>query len=99
MPKINMITKDLSRKQIIISISNENKLRFMESSSDYIANINKVLKNVKFKVIANFIWVDQTSIIIITNKVASQLNLQKIKKYVKNVGNINTDKVEVSRLP
>ena len=50
-----MITKGLSRKQIIISISNENKLRFMESSSDYIANINKVLKNVKFKVIANFI--------------------------------------------
>ena len=99
MPKINMITKGSSRKQIIISISNENKLRFMESSSDYIANISKVLKNVKFKVMANFIWVDQTSIIIITNKVASQLNLQMIKKYVKNVGNINTDKVEVSRLP
>ena len=54
-PKINMMTKVPSRKQIIISISNENKLRFIESSSDYIANINKVLKNVKFKVMANFI--------------------------------------------
>jgi len=98
-PKINMMTKGPSRKQIIISISNENKLRFIESSSDYIANINKALKNIKFKVMANFIQVDKASIIIMTNKVVSQLNFQMIKKYVKNIGNINTNKVEVSRLP
>ena len=50
-----MTTKSPSRKQIIVSMSNENKSRFIESPSDYITNINKALKNVKFKVMADFI--------------------------------------------
>ena len=54
-PKINMTTKSPSRKQIIVFMSNENKSRFIESPSDYITNINKALKNVKSKVVADFI--------------------------------------------
>jgi len=54
-PKINMMTKGPSRKQIIIPMNNENKLRFMKSSSDYITNITRALKDVKSKVMANFV--------------------------------------------
>jgi len=54
-PKMNMTTKGLFRKQIIIPMSNENKSRFMEFSSNYITNINKVLKNIKSEIMADFI--------------------------------------------
>jgi len=97
--KINMTIKSPSRKQIIVPMSNENKLRFIKSPSDYITNINRALKNVKSKVMADFIWVDQAGIVIIINKVTSQLNLQMIEKYIKNTSDIDIDKVEVFRLP
>ena len=51
-PKVNMITKRPSRKQVIISMNNENKAKFMESSSKHITNLNKVLKNIKLNVMA-----------------------------------------------
>jgi len=47
--KINITTKDLSRKQIIISISKNNFVNF------YISNINRCLKEVKSNTITNFI--------------------------------------------
>ena len=80
-------------------MSNKNKSRFIESSNDYIANINRALKNIKSKVMADFIQVDKASMIIVTNKVTSQLDLQTIKKYIKNTYDIDADKVEVPRLP
>ena len=41
---INMITKGPSCKQIIVPMGNKNISRFMASSSEYIANLNKALK-------------------------------------------------------
>ena len=41
-PKLNMITKGPSRKQVIMS--NKNKTRFIESSSSHITNFNRALK-------------------------------------------------------
>ena len=69
-----MITKSLSRKHVIISISNNNKTRFIENSSNHVANINRVLKNIKSEVIADFIHLDQSDIIIVTNRVALPLD-------------------------
>lgn len=54
-PKINMTMKDLSRKQVIILMSNENKAKFMESSSVHIINLNRALKDIKSEVIADFV--------------------------------------------
>jgi len=48
---------------------------------------------------ADFVYMDQAGIIIVTNKVASPLDLQTIKKYVKNLNNINAEKVKVPHLP
>jgi len=73
--RINMTMKEPLRKQIIIPMSNDNKLKFMEESSAYVTNINKVLKNIKFKIIANFACSDQACITIVTNKVTLLLNL------------------------
>ena len=57
-PRINITTKRLLRKQIIILISTDNTSKFMFLSSEHIANIDKVLKNIKSEVIADFVYVD-----------------------------------------
>ena len=82
-PRINMITKELSKKQIIVPMSNDNKANFIEDSNIYIVNINRALKNIKSEVMANFVHSDQAGIIIVTNKVVVLLDLQTIEKYVK----------------
>ena len=57
-PKLNMTIKDSLRKQVIISISNENKTKFIESSSTHIMNFNRVLTGIKSEVMADFIHSD-----------------------------------------
>ena len=46
----------------------------------------------------DFICLDTTSITIVTNKVATNLNLQTIENYVKDLKHINCDEVESLRL-
>ena len=70
-----MTTKELSRKQVIISMSNDNKTKFMEFSSSHITNLNRTLKNIKLDILADFVCIDQAGITIITNKVTSFLGL------------------------
>ena len=53
--RLHMMTKELSRKQVIIPISNDNKTKFMVDFSAHIVNINRVLKNIKLEVKADFI--------------------------------------------
>ena len=71
----------------------------MKSFSSYITNLNRALKNIKSEVIVDFICMDQADITIVTNKVISSLDLQTIKKYIKNANYINSDKVNTSHLP
>ena len=56
--RINIITKEPSRQQIIIPISSDNITKFMSSSSKHITNINRVLKNIKPKTITDFVCSD-----------------------------------------
>jgi len=78
-PCLNMTMKRPSRKQIIVPMNNENKSQFIKDSSSHIANINRVLKSIKSEIIANFVRVENSGIVITTNKVAAPLNLQMIE--------------------
>lgn len=98
-PKINIITKDFSRKQIIIPMSLQNTKRIMVKSNKHIVNINRALKDIKSDVVADFIYVDNNGMIITTNKVAANLDLNIIEKYIKNVDKVNTSEVISPRLP
>ena len=69
-----MTIKGLSRKHVIVPISNNNKTKFIEESSAYITNINRALKNIKSEVIADFAYSDQPDITIVTNKITSSLD-------------------------
>ena len=58
--RINITTKGPSRRQIIrsqiiIPMSNDNKLKFMISSNLHITNLNRALKNIKSNIIADFV--------------------------------------------
>jgi len=98
-PRINMTTKDLSRKQVIIPINNNIAKEFIKNSSLHIANINCALKTIKSDTIADFIHVDSKGIVITTNNIFSGSDLQKIEKYVKNSLLSDVENVSSPRLP
>jgi len=54
-PRINMTTKELFRRQIIILMSNNNKLKFLTSSNSYITDLNRTLKSIKSNITADFV--------------------------------------------
>ena len=97
-PHIQMTTKGLSRKQVIIPMSSDNNSTFIKNSSLHIANINRNLKNAKSEVLVDYIRSDPLGITIITNKVSQQSDLQIIDQYVKNSNDINALQVEEPRL-
>jgi len=56
-PKQNMTMKDLSRKQVIVSMNNKNKLKFIELFSIHITNLNRALKTSNLKLwLTLYIW-------------------------------------------
>ena len=75
-PRIQMTTKGLSRKQVIVPMSNDNTISFTKNSGLHVANINKLLRNAKSDIVVDFIRSNQIGLIIVTNKVANQSDLQ-----------------------
>ena len=94
-----MTTKGLSRKHVIILMSSGNITKFMKNSSLHVTNINRSLRNVKSEVLADFIQSDFLGLMVVTNKVVLQLDLQIIEYYVKNTNDIDSLHVEVKELP
>ena len=93
-PKINITTKGLSRKQIIIPITNSNAEIIINSANQQITNINRCLKEIKLDITADFIYKIDDRIIITTNKAIAALDLKVIKKYLKNNNEINLDSIK-----
>ena len=97
--RISMTTKGPSHKQVIIPMGNNIAKEFIKESNSHVTNINRALKAIKSNMIADFICVDDKGIVVTTNNVASSLDLQEIKKYVKNSLSSNADKMTLVRLP
>ena len=98
-PRINMMSKGLSCKQVIIPMSIENAKYFIRESSMHVININRTLKDIKSNIMADFIHIDSKRIIISTNNIACPLDLQEIEKYVKNLLYTVADQIEAPKLP
>jgi len=88
-PHINITTKKLLCKQIIVLINNENIIKFMISSEEYIANINHALKDTKSNISIDFIHFDYFSLIVTFNKVAFSFNLGVVENYIRNVNSMD----------
>ena len=54
-PRINMTTRELSRKEVIILMAKHNTELIINSAYIHIANVNKCLKNSKSDIITDFI--------------------------------------------
>jgi len=93
-PRINMMTKSPSRKQIIVSMSIDNANKFMSVSSEYIANFNRSLRNAKINLMVDFICTDHQGLIVIFNRVVSQLEINIVSTYIKNCNNIDTNDIQ-----
>ena len=65
----------------------------------YISNINRLLKDVKSKVSANFIYSNNKDIITTTNKTVASLDLSIVERYVKELNNINSNDSMSLQLP
>ena len=59
----------------------------------YISNINRLLKDIKSEVLADFIHFDNKEIIITTNKAMATSDYNIIEKYIKELNNINSNDV------
>ena len=97
--RLNMTTKGPSCKQVIIPMNSNNIGKFMANSSDHIININRLLKNIKSECKADYIRSEKSDITIVTDKVVSILDLQTMKKYIKNANQIDMENVQASCLP
>ena len=98
-PIINITIQGPLRKQIIISMAKLKTELIINSASSNITNINKCLKNTKSDIIADFIHLTNDRVIITTNKPANMSDLLIIKKYMKNINNINSDNIDCLHLP
>jgi len=68
---INMTIKGPLHKQVIVPINIDNTRKLIKDSSTHVININRVLKNIKSNVMADFICIKNKGIVISTNHVAS----------------------------
>ena len=91
--RLNMTTKGLSHKQVIIPMSCDLSKRFIKDSSSHVININRALKSIKSNICTDFTSADNKGIITLTNNVATNSDLQEIEKYVKSFLVTNDDSV------
>jgi len=54
-PKMNMMIKKLSRKQIVIPIEINNAEQIIAKANSHISNINRILKEIKSEILVNSI--------------------------------------------
>jgi len=98
-PKVNMTTKRPLRKQVFISMSEDNVKVIGSNVSFHIKSINRSLWEANSNILSNFIHLEKLGIIITTNQVTSAQNMSIIEDILKNSENINQDLIESPCLP
>ena len=93
-PKLNMMTRGLSRKEVIILMTKSNAELIVKLAHTHITNLNKCLKNSKSDSITDFICISNNGIIITMNCLANALDLSTIKNFLKSIDNINLDSIK-----
>jgi len=91
--QLNMTTKGLSKKQIIVLISEVNINNILTLVNKHVANTKRALKNIKSNILVDFIYLDKLGITIVSILVALQLDLLVMERYVKSINNISSDDV------
>ena len=98
-PKLNMTTRGLSRKEVIILMTKSNTELIIKSAHKQITNINEHLKNSNSDIIADFIRLSNNRVIITTNCPANATELSRTENFLKKIDNINPISIEAPCLP
>ena len=98
-PKLNMMTRGPSRKEVIIPMTKSNAKLIMKSAHKHITNINEYLKNSNSNIITDFIRLSNNGVIITTNRPVNATELSRIKDFLKKIDNIDPVSIEVPCLP
>jgi len=93
-----MTTKGFFYKQIIILIGINNTERVMAQANNHVENINRLLRGIKSEISANYICSNNKEIVITTNKVAASFNLNIVKKYMKDLNDVDSNDIISPRL-
>ena len=80
-------------------MSNNSTTSFIKDLSTHIININRILKNIKSNTMADFICVENKSIVITTNNIASPSDLQAIEQYIKSTVCVESEHIQSPKLP
>ena len=83
-PRINITTKGPSCKQVIMLMNSKLSKKFIKDLNLHVTNINCALKGIASKTIVDFIRMEDKGIVVTTNNISSNSNLQEIKNYVKS---------------
>ena len=97
-PKLNMMTRDPSRKEVIIPMTKSNTELIMKSAHKHITNINEYLKNSNSDIITDFIRLSNNGVIITTKCLANATELLRIEDFLKKIDNIDLVSIKVSYL-
>ena len=87
---INITTKRLLQRQIIILMENGNISKVTLSVDNHILNINK---NLKSNIMADFVWANHHSLIITINKIILSSDLSTIESYIKNIDSLESNDI------
>lgn len=79
-------------------MESNNAEKVMAKANIYISNINKLLKGVKSEIFVDLICFNNKRLVITTNKVTVISDLNIIKKYMKNLNNVDSNSVMNLRL-
>jgi len=74
-------------------MGSNNSKRVIAKANAHATNINRLLKRVKFTISIDFIYTDNKGILITTNNVASASDLNIIKKYVKELNDVDHNNI------
>ena len=64
----------------------------------HITNINRLLKEIKSKILTNYICSDNKEIVIMTNKDTTSSNLNIVEKYIKELNDVNLNDIMSPKL-
>jgi len=76
----------------------KNSERVIVQANKHITNINRLLKGVKSKIFANYIYFDNKGIVITTNKIIVSSDLNIVEKYMKELNDVDLNDIMSLRL-
>lgn len=72
----------------------DNISKFVASSDEHVANLNRALKDIKLDTFIDFIRSNHYGLVVISNKVASSSDLNVVESYIKNINSVDNNNIQ-----